>query len=440
MESHQERTTEPQHARMTGSQRKELRAERVRQVLVLIETIVDLAQRTYFEPKHSHPFSENHKLKAIAVAKKKNEQFRKYIHLLHDLITCSVFFDGYTEKCPSKLGKNFARILKNYKIAVNWFNQWSAELRKISELECAFEFEKFLRVHALPSYDITNGFESDVDANARIELICNPPPAVIHSLIDGNEINLADEDETFPEGYRILRCSRDSFVFTTKDHASYKHCLQFGIDHGTLIHPAGYYAYGKATRFTRNLENPYGHFGRFTLSLIFGDKQINSSCDEIKMRLCHDTQLANDYNLWCKRRIISLINALDGHTGVRVLFCGHPGCPHAEGFIFQTDPMLVSARLSHTHRQCPDKHAFCLRCYKPEHDGFCVDFETERRELLKLPNFKMCPACKTIIEKNRGCNHMICIICKQDFCWLCNCMFTRSEGYVQHDGCSQFDE
>jgi uncharacterized protein YacL len=34
--------------------------------------------------------------------------------------------------------------------------------------------------------------------------------------------------------------------------------------------------------------------------------------------------------------------------------------------------------------------------------------------------------CKTKVEKNEGCNHMTCIICKYEFCWFCL-------GYAGHD-------
>lgn len=30
-----------------------------------------------------------------------------------------------------------------------------------------------------------------------------------------------------------------------------------------------------------------------------------------------------------------------------------------------------------------------------------------------------CPACRTKVEKNEGCNHMTCIYCKYEFCWFC---------------------
>jgi hypothetical protein len=40
-------------------------------------------------------------------------------------------------------------------------------------------------------------------------------------------------------------------------------------------------------------------------------------------------------------------------------------------------------------------------------------------------NYKQCPRCSVIIEKNEGCNQMKCINCSLEFCWLCLKIFTE---------------
>ena len=35
------------------------------------------------------------------------------------------------------------------------------------------------------------------------------------------------------------------------------------------------------------------------------------------------------------------------------------------------------------------------------------------------PNTQECPQCNSTIEKDGGCNHMICKKCNHDFCWVC---------------------
>jgi len=92
---------------------------------------------------------------------------------------------------------------------------------------------------------------------------------------------------------------------------------------------------------------------------------------------------------------------------------------------------------------CCDKCSmrFCMRCGEEAHAPIsCHDLakwnlkcqdESETANWI-LVNTKSCPKCSVRIEKNQGCNHMVCQQCKFEFCWICmgvNC---------GHGGCTRF--
>jgi ariadne-1 len=73
---------------------------------------------------------------------------------------------------------------------------------------------------------------------------------------------------------------------------------------------------------------------------------------------------------------------------------------------------------------------FCFECGNDWHDPItcqhlkywlkkCMD-DSETSNWIAA-NTKECPKCNATIEKNGGCNHMICKnqSCKQEFCWIC---------------------
>jgi len=92
-----------------------------------------------------------------------------------------------------------------------------------------------------------------------------------------------------------------------------------------------------------------------------------------------------------------------------------------------------AARVGHLDSRpvkCKCGHTFCFSCAENWHDPVkCAlirkwikkcDDDSETSNWINA-NTKECPKCKATIEKDGGCNHMICKnqACKADFCWVC---------------------
>ena len=66
---------------------------------------------------------------------------------------------------------------------------------------------------------------------------------------------------------------------------------------------------------------------------------------------------------------------------------------------------------------------FCEK-HLDKHPGkSCAQYREETADLSKSKRkelgIKLCPACKSPIQKNLGCRHMTCSECKHNFCWKC---------------------
>lgn len=63
------------------------------------------------------------------------------------------------------------------------------------------------------------------------------------------------------------------------------------------------------------------------------------------------------------------------------------------------------------------------------HDGDCDD--KELKFFQDNLHYRQCKSCKFVIEKNQGCNHMVCR-CGNQFCYVCGSDWTP-EHYGSHD-------
>jgi len=102
----------------------------------------------------------------------------------------------------------------------------------------------------------------------------------------------------------------------------------------------------------------------------------------------------------------------------RIKWCPAPDCGRAVYC-----PESVSDTV-----QCTCGAKFCFKCNKESHvPASCKEVvawakkekdESETATWLTA-NTKDCPKCNRSIEKNGGCNHMTCSLCKYEFCWVC---------------------
>lgn len=101
-------------------------------------------------------------------------------------------------------------------------------------------------------------------------------------------------------------------------------------------------------------------------------------------------------------------------------WCSAPDCSNAVK-VNHVEPRPVKCRCG---------HVFCFSCSEAWHDPVrChlikkwikkCDDDSETSNWISA-NTKECPHCGATIEKDGGCNHMVCKnqSCKADFCWVC---------------------
>ncbi|KAK8815428.1 hypothetical protein WA158_003640 [Blastocystis sp. Blastoise] len=75
---------------------------------------------------------------------------------------------------------------------------------------------------------------------------------------------------------------------------------------------------------------------------------------------------------------------------------------------------------------CPCGSFMCGMCKELYHEpipcAMCssfLDMMDNNKDQWLIERVKACPHCKCKIEKNEGCNHMICNNCNYQFCWVC---------------------
>ena len=91
----------------------------------------------------------------------------------------------------------------------------------------------------------------------------------------------------------------------------------------------------------------------------------------------------------------------------------------------------MQKKTNKNYNTCNKGHKFCPTCGELYHkDDICKDGEKVDQlfeQICKKYELKKCPYCQIVTLKNEGCNHMTCLYCKKNQCWLCNGLFETTE-------------
>ena len=137
-------------------------------------------------------------------------------------------------------------------------------------------------------------------------------------------------------------------------------------------------------------------------------KCMDHECNEIiseefiLKHLTGNNDLIEKYNKFKKRA--EIINDKNKKQ------CPHPNC---ESFLQKSEESK--------YVKCENGHKYCYECLKAPHGDKSCDYKIEKQfaKWTKGKRVKRCPRCKMYTEKNEGCNHMTCVSCKYQWCWLC---------------------
>ncbi|CAI8030003.1 E3 ubiquitin-protein ligase arih1 [Geodia barretti] len=117
-----------------------------------------------------------------------------------------------------------------------------------------------------------------------------------------------------------------------------------------------------------------------------------------------------------KYQLLITSSFVQDHPHLR--WCPAPGCSHAV--------LCTNADLQPVVCECG--HSFCFKCCEEPHEPVLCNYltrwkkkcddDSETSNWIHV-NTKECPKCRATIEKNGGCNHMVCSTCRCEYCWVC---------------------
>ncbi|CAD8087184.1 unnamed protein product [Paramecium sonneborni] len=109
-----------------------------------------------------------------------------------------------------------------------------------------------------------------------------------------------------------------------------------------------------------------------------------------------------------------------------IIWCPRPGCEE------------VIKKSKKKNIKCICGQLICKKCNRKLHRGQSCKEQLDSDFLENVKKFQItkCKKCRSLIQKNEGCNHIICQQCRYEFCWLCKSRFTKKHyKYYNIFGC-----
>ena len=147
-------------------------------------------------------------------------------------------------------------------------------------------------------------------------------------------------------------------------------------------------------------------------------KCMDHLCNEILPEMVIYTIIKDDKNLILKYNENKLREEILNNPNKK--FCPYPNC----------NSYAILNEKNNKNVKCENGHLFCFYCLQKPHDNLECNKELDEKmeEFAKKKFIKKCPNCGCWTEKIDGCNHITCIECTFQWCWLCNNKYT-SEHY-----------
>jgi len=223
-----------------------------------------------------------------------------------------------------------------------------------------------------------------------------------------------DQEAMFQEAQVISPFKKNPLVKAKKQHkpsdvleceiccAACKHQMMTGLECGHLYCTACWTEYLTTKIMDEGASQMIECPG--SCNIVVNDQTVMSLITDPRVKLKYQHLITNSF-VQCNRLL---------------RWCPSPDCSNAVK-VQHVEPKPVKCRCG---------HSFCFACSESWHDPVrChlikkwikkCDDDSETSNWISA-NTKECPKCGATIEKDGGCNHMICKnqSCKADFCWVC---------------------